>query len=47
VKKKISLARLFLDVDVTNMTTVDTASSPATHEELDVRTTGNNNDDTL
>jgi hypothetical protein len=43
VKKKISLARLFSDVDVTNMTSVD-AHDDSLHEELDVRTTGNNDD---
>jgi hypothetical protein len=45
VKKKISLARLFWDVDITNMTIVH-ARHDQLHEELDFRTTCNN-DDTL
>jgi hypothetical protein len=44
-KKNITSETLFPDVDVTNMTTVD-ARDDQLHEELDVCTTGNN-DDTL
>jgi hypothetical protein len=44
-KKNITSETLFPSVDVTNMTSVYAGDDPL-HEELDVRTTGNN-DDTL
>jgi hypothetical protein len=44
-KKNITSETLYPNVDVTNMTNIDARDDPL-HEELDVRTTGNN-DDTL